>query len=157
MTRATAEAIRAWVKMVALIAAVGVVVWLIAGLSVLESFELDPAPHWVVAGRGTVIQIIRFQSDYYKNNGSYAAPEELKRLLVLPANGCGDAYCYSYDRLPGGYVIRAEPKPWRRVVCWVTRTKWPTFYADQTGVVRQSTASEPASAASPPVPPDGGW
>jgi len=119
------------------------------------SFWLDPAPHWVEAGRGTVIEAVQLQTIHYRDRHFYATTQELS--WILPAGGCGAAYCYTMKVFPDGYVIRARPTALRRFVCWATRTKWPTFYADQTGVIHQSTGPEPATAASPTMPPGGGW
>ena len=144
-------------RLLAGLVAAGVIAVLLLGAVVIGSFWLDPAPHWVVSAKGTVLSIQRFQADYLRAHESYAPAQELGRLRILPPNGCDDVYCYTYEAVPNGYTIRARPTAFRRSICWITRTKWPTFYADQTGIIRQSTGPELASATSAPIPVGGGW
>jgi hypothetical protein len=151
-----AKIVRPWVRLIALIVAVGTIVIFLLGAAVWVTMEIDPAPHWVVSARTTIYFLVGVERTNYRNYGAYLSSKEL-RMHGFKGVDCDYAYCYTVGVLPSGFVIRAKPAPFRRFILYVTRTKWPTFYADQTGIIHQSTGPEPASATSPTVPPGGGW
>jgi hypothetical protein len=81
---------------------------------------------------------------YFQRNGRYALTFA---GLQLPAKtglqsadhqGCHKGYCYSLKMIDAGYELQAWPES--------TSTGYRSFYVDQTGVLRFTTASRRAQA-----------
>lgn len=143
---------RAWIKMLLLITIAGLVAFTGFGITVWVFLVLDPAPNYVGRARMTVDTVLRAEKAEYDYRHVYKSMAELQHSLDVPIDGCDTAYCYSVEISPGRFVIRAWPTRLRQLVCWATRAKWPTFYADHTGVVRVAASPQQASVSSPAVP-----
>lgn len=74
--------------------------------------------------------------------GATEGPESAGLISASLASGNSSGYVFTLAGTPTGYTISAVPKTFGS-------TGRRTFYADQTGVVRENWGQEPATATSP--------
>jgi type IV pilus assembly protein PilA len=111
-----------------------------------------------MAAKANIKQINTVQVQYQSTYGQYAtslsqlgppatagAAEDAQASNLLPpglASGSSNGYNYTLSGTPTGYSVIAVPKVYNN-------TGRRSFYSDQTGVIRESTTQEPATANSP--------
>jgi type IV pilus assembly protein PilA len=71
-----------------------------------------------------------------------AGPQASDLLPKSLAEGKGTGYAFTVQGTPSGYVVNANPQQFGS-------TGRRTFYSDQTGVIRENWAQEPATGNSP--------
>ena len=85
------------------------------------------------------------ETQYSVQNGRFANLSELGAANLIPstlASGEKEGYRFTVTTTPSGFTINASPKTYGE-------TGSRSFYSDQTLVIRENRANEPASSNSP--------